>query len=68
MAFLGSVLWGSVKLAVKYVAVPVAITLVTAMAADALAQRMKARTEGLEGGEHTVQAPLDYDPALRPAP
>jgi len=66
MAVLGPLLWGTMKLTVKYLVIPVAMTVATSMVADALAQKMRQRTAGLES--HGVQTHLDFDPALQPAP
>jgi ABC-type phosphate transport system ATPase subunit len=62
---LGTVLWTGGKLVTKYVLVPVAVSILTAIVADAVARRMRERTAILQGG---VQQRLDIDPALHPAP
>lgn len=65
---IGTLVWGGFKVAVKYIAVPIAITMATAVVADSLADRMRARTARLQGDG--VQSHLDVgiDPALSPAP
>ena len=63
---LGRLLWGTSKLVAKYVVLPIAVSVATAMVADAIAQRMRARTEALEGGQTHLD--VGIDPALSPAP
>jgi hypothetical protein len=63
---LGRLLWGTGKLVAKYVVLPIAVSVATAMVADALAQRMRARTAALDGGQTHLD--VGIDPALSPAP
>lgn len=66
---LGRLLWGTSKLVAKYVVLPLAVTVATALVADALSERLRARTNAIEGRE-AMQSHLDVgiDPALNPAP
>jgi hypothetical protein len=63
---LGRILWGSGKLAAKYVLLPIAVTLATALVADAMADRIRARTHKVRA--HQAHLDVGIDPALHPAP
>jgi len=65
MALVVRLLWGASKLAFRYVVVPMAVAVGTALVADALAARMRERTDHLH---HGIQTHLDLDPGLQPAP
>jgi len=65
---LGHLLWGTSKLVTKYVLLPVAVSVGTALVADALASRMRARTARLDGAPMQSHLNVGIDPALNPAP
>ena len=64
---LGRLLWGTSKLVAKYVVLPIAVTLGTALVADAVADRLRKRTDALRG-EGQSRLDVGIDPALSPAP